>query len=76
MLPRSSMDAPAFEPRGNAVVRHRVAALAAGDAGLRARLGFFFLQVPLWSLPYARSCFVLFLISLGRAAGMRTPARL
>jgi hypothetical protein len=43
------MDAPAFEPRGNAVVRHRAAVLAAGDAGLRARLGFFFLQVSLSS---------------------------
>jgi hypothetical protein len=49
-LPLSSMDAPAFEPRGNAVVRHRDVVLAASDAGLRARLGFFFLQVSLSSL--------------------------
>jgi hypothetical protein len=39
MLPRSLVDAPAFEPRGNAVVRHYTAAPAAGDAGLRAVLG-------------------------------------
>jgi hypothetical protein len=76
MLPRSFVDAPTFEPRGNAVVRHRIATLAAGDVGLRARLGFFFLQVPLWSPPRECSCFVMFLVSLGRAAGMRTPARL
>jgi hypothetical protein len=34
------VDAPVFEPRGkSAVVRHRAAALTAGDAGHRARLG-------------------------------------
>jgi hypothetical protein len=54
-LPLSSVDAPTFEPRGNANVRHRAAALAAGDAGLRARLGFFFLQMPLPSSSRARS---------------------
>jgi hypothetical protein len=39
MLPRSPVDAPAFEPRGNATAHHRAAALAAGDAGLRVVLG-------------------------------------
>jgi hypothetical protein len=43
MLPHSSVDAPAFEPRGNTAVRHCAATLAAGDADLRARLGFIFL---------------------------------
>jgi hypothetical protein len=64
-LPLPSMDAPAFEPRGNAMLapRHRA---AAGDAGLRARLGSFLLQVLLPTPPRARSRFVPFLGSLGR----------
>jgi hypothetical protein len=42
-LPLSFVDAPAFEPRGNADVRHHATTLTAGDAGLRAKLRFFFL---------------------------------
>jgi hypothetical protein len=60
------MDAPAFEPRGNATLAPRHRAAAAGDAGLRARLGNFVLQVPLPTPPRARSRFVPFLGSLGR----------
>jgi hypothetical protein len=38
-FPLPSMDAPAFEPRGNATLAPRRRAAAAGDAGHRARLG-------------------------------------
>jgi hypothetical protein len=54
-LPPYFVDAPAFELRGDAAIRHRAAALATADAGLRARLGFFFLQMSLPSSSRARS---------------------
>jgi hypothetical protein len=38
-FPLPSVDAPAFEPRGNAILASRRRATAAGDAGHRARLG-------------------------------------
>jgi hypothetical protein len=85
ILPHSSVDAPAFEPRGNAV---SAAALALCDAGLRARLGHYLAGVAA-VIPHARRCLSYFLFPwttlpcaatlvrhCGRAAGMRTPMRL
>jgi hypothetical protein len=65
------MDAPVFEPRGNATLAPRHRAAAAGDAGLLAKLGGFLLQVPLPTPPRACSRFVPILGSLGRHAVRR-----
>jgi hypothetical protein len=82
VLPRSSVDAPAFEPRGNA---ESTAALALCDAGLRARLGRHLAGVAA-IIPRARRClsrFLLFWAVLpcatapvrcrGRATSVRAP---
>jgi hypothetical protein len=48
---------------GNTVAHHRAAAPAAGDAGLRARLGKLFLQVPPPSLPHVQPRLLSFFVS-------------